>query len=60
VLGHSQRGADFRSSLRPKLSTLPVVYHGAVLEEPGEADVWVAETDAEPGWAITPAHMRMW
>ena len=30
------------------------------LEQPGEADVWVAETDAEPSWAITPAHMRMW
>ena len=30
------------------------------MEQNGEADVWAAEADAEPGWAITPAHMRMW
>jgi hypothetical protein len=30
------------------------------VEQTGEADVWAAEADAEPGWAITPAHMRMW
>ena len=30
------------------------------VEQTGAADVWVAETDAEPGWAITPVHMRMW
>jgi hypothetical protein len=30
------------------------------MEQTGEADIWVAEADAEPGWAITPAHMRMW
>ena len=30
------------------------------MEQTGEADVWAAEADAEPGWAITPAHMRMW
>ena len=30
------------------------------VEQTGEADVCAAETDAEPGWTITPAHMRMW
>ena len=30
------------------------------MEQNGEADAWAAEADAEPGWAITPAHMRMW
>ena len=30
------------------------------MEQTGEADVSAAEADAEPGWAITPAHMRMW
>jgi hypothetical protein len=30
------------------------------VEQTDEADVWAAEADAEPGWAITPAHMRMW
>jgi hypothetical protein len=29
-------------------------------EQTGEADVWAAGADTEPGWAITPAHMRMW
>ena len=30
------------------------------MEQTGEANVSAAEDDAEPGWAITPAHMRMW
>lgn len=50
--------------------TLAVAWGGAAValrqsqqlavEQTGAADVWVAETDAEFGWAITPVHMRMW
>jgi hypothetical protein len=30
-------------------------------EEPGPQSDWsITETGAAPGWAITPAHLRMW
>ena len=31
------------------------------IEEAGPESAWsITETGASPGWAITPAHLRMW